>query len=309
MEANPEHAVNYGIFTRQQALAAGISAADIDRHLHRGAWMRSSRGTYEIVGRPTSGTDDLARTVLQAGGQAVVGLLAAARVYGWDLPAVPELPAVLVPHGHSPRIPALRARLAGDDVVCLGSMLVTSPARTAADLAAKLDRDVAVVVLDSALRAGLRLDDLREAIRRRRSPAARRVSALVDPCSGSVPESQARLIFLEARLPKPHTQFVVLVAGMICRADFAWPLWRLIVEIDGREHHIGAGPFQTDRTRQNALLQAGWLVLRFTVDDVRLRPQDMIAQIRHALLWRPRFNEQSDRAPRPRKPGQTGHRT
>jgi very-short-patch-repair endonuclease len=57
----------------------------------------------------------------------------------------------------------------------------------------------------------------------------------------------------------------------------------VLLEIDGREFHIGREPFQRDRTKQNALIRAGWWVLRFTVEDIRLRPAYVIAEIRHAL--------------------------
>jgi very-short-patch-repair endonuclease len=69
----------------------------------------------------------------------------------------------------------------------------------------------------------------------------------------------------------------------VARADFGWPEALLIAEIDGFGPHSSRSVFQRDRTRQNALVNAGWLVLRFTVDDIRLRPEMVVDVIRKAL--------------------------
>ncbi len=41
--------------------------------------------------------------------------------------------------------------------------------------------------------------------------------------------------------------------------------------------------FVHDRRRQNALVLAGWTVLRFTPDDLRSHPEALVAQVRAAL--------------------------
>ena len=43
---------------------------------------------------------------------------------------------------------------------------------------------------------------------------------------------------------------------------------RTIIEIDGREFHSDSLTFRRDRRRQNALLGAGWFVLRYAAADV-----------------------------------------
>jgi len=40
----------------------------------------------------------------------------------------------------------------------------------------------------------------------------------------------------------------------------------LIIEIDGRAFHTDAATFRADRLRGNALISAGWTILRFTWD-------------------------------------------
>ena len=58
---------------------------------------------------------------------------------------------------------------------------------------------------------------------------------------------------------------------------------RLLIEIDGREHHTGKEVFETDRWRQNLLLLDGWFVLRFTWAMLEERPDEVVAMVRAAL--------------------------
>ncbi len=41
--------------------------------------------------------------------------------------------------------------------------------------------------------------------------------------------------------------------------------------------------FQHDRIRQNALVLAGWTILRFTVHDLECRRAEVVAEVRAAL--------------------------
>lgn len=72
----------------------------------------------------------------------------------------------------------------------------------------------------------------------------------------------------------------------IAVADLAFPRLKLAIEVDGRAWHTSAERFQLDRTRQNRLVNAGWLVLRFTWDDLANRPRYVIATLRATLAQR-----------------------
>ena len=74
----------------------------------------------------------------------------------------------------------------------------------------------------------------------------------------------------EAGIPPPETQFPILdTAGeLILVADFAWPALRLVVETDGHAYHSGRRRLLVDRYRANALLRAGWHLMRFGYEDV-----------------------------------------
>lgn len=75
----------------------------------------------------------------------------------------------------------------------------------------------------------------------------------------------------------------VIVGGRRFEIDIAFPQRRLAIEIDGFDYHR-RDRFQHDRTRQNALINAGWTVLRFTWSDLEDRPDYVIETITRLLV-------------------------
>src|SRR4029453_15640221 len=67
-----------------------------------------------------------------------------------------------------------------------------------------------------------------------------------------------------AGLPTPQRQFRVTVDDRVYFIDLAYPAERAAIEVDGFEFHRERGTFDADRERQNGLVRAGWIVLRFT---------------------------------------------
>lgn len=65
----------------------------------------------------------------------------------------------------------------------------------------------------------------------------------------------------------------------VARVDLALPDLRLAIEHDGQAVHERPGVFTSDRRRQNALVAAGWTVLRFTAADLRRGAAPAVAQV------------------------------
>ncbi len=289
----PEEAVAYGLFSRRQALSAGYSESDVARLLRSGQWVPWARGLYRDINHCEQPEDRLLRATLLGGPMAAASHLSAAAALGWDLLDESMRATVTVPrtHGsvraHGNRV--LRRALSRHEVTVVGVLPVTTPLRTAVDLAADEPAADALVAIDSGLRLRhLTVAELNAELRSRssmpRHPHALRVVSMVDPDSGSPTESVARLIFSETGLPAPFTQYEVVVDGrFLGRVDFAWPDYWLIVEIDGFEWHSGRNAFRGDRLRQNELELAGWTVLRFPADDVRNDPDLISATVARAL--------------------------
>jgi very-short-patch-repair endonuclease len=76
---------------------------------------------------------------------------------------------------------------------------------------------------------------------------------------------------------------LVVLSGIEYWIDVAFVARRLAVEVDGWAWHCDVDRFAHDRRRQNALVLAGWTVLRFTWHDLMSRPQAVVAEIQAAL--------------------------
>lgn len=72
---------------------------------------------------------------------------------------------------------------------------------------------------------------------------------------------------------------------ILARVDVLFSAQRVVVEVDGRRFH-GQDRFQADRTRDNLLQSAGYTVLRFTWEDLTMRPHEVVNRIRQTLEMR-----------------------
>lgn len=82
----------------------------------------------------------------------------------------------------------------------------------------------------------------------------------------SAAERLAHAALRDAGIVGWRSNYAVTVGSNTYFIDVAFPAVRLAVEIDGREFHSDRVQFEQDRHRQNALVSAGWTVLRFTWD-------------------------------------------
>jgi very-short-patch-repair endonuclease len=65
--------------------------------------------------------------------------------------------------------------------------------------------------------------------------------------------------------------------------DIAFPGPKVAIEVDGWAWHVDADRFRGDRRKGNALVRAGWTLLRFTWHDLTTRPHECLAEILDAL--------------------------
>ncbi|HEY5033011.1 MAG TPA: DUF559 domain-containing protein [Actinomycetes bacterium] len=180
-----------------------------------------------------------------------------------------------------------RGHLAQHEVVGIGDIRVTTPLRTLLDCARYLEEPAAVVLADSALRKHqVSLPELWAEARRCAGPGSarvRRVVCLANVASESALETLARLLFAAHGL-HPKLQVVITDAhGFVARVDFLFEAERLVVEADGHAHHSDRASFQRDRQRCNALVAAGYRVLRFSWADVVGRPDHVVSLVRSLL--------------------------
>jgi very-short-patch-repair endonuclease len=179
-----------------------------------------------------------------------------------------------------------RGPLVAEEVVGRLGFRLTTPQRTWRDLAATLSLPALLAVTDQVLAHWCTRSELWEQLdlrpSGRGSARARSVLPVADSRADSPMESVLRWLLSAAGVPSPRLQHVIRTPSGTFRADFAWPESKVLVEFDGAVHRE-QGVFVQDLRRQNALVAAGWTVLRFTSADVLGRPEQVVAAILRAL--------------------------
>ena len=118
---------------------------------------------------------------------------------------------------------------------------------------------------------------------RRGTPTLVRLLRLAQSGAASIAELQFHQLLRTAGLSdwKPNVQ-IGDAAGLIGVADVLFPAAKLVIEIDGFAAHRDR--FVADRRRRNRLTAAGYTVLQVTWDDLRDRPETVLADLRAVLL-------------------------
>lgn len=192
--------------------------------------------------------------------------------------------------GEVPGVVLTRRGLGPDDTTTRRGTRVTTPLRTALDLARRRPVEEAVVDVDRFLRTDLvdlaSARRVADALTGRDCRHVRRVLALADGLAESPQETRLRLLLLRSGLPRPVAQHVVRDGGrFVARVDLAWPDRRIAVEYDGL-WHADPAQFRADRQRLDRLTAAGWLVVFVTAADLR-DPGQLVSRLR-SLLAAPR---------------------
>jgi len=276
----------------------GFSGAAVRRRVAEGSWHRIG-GAVILSPRPnhTAAWTDLALSwILQCtfGSHARISGSLALRRAQWHLPC--EVHIVVLrdkPRAHLSGVAVVRrseieSRSAGD--------LHFVPAREAlADCLTVLPAAIGADVLDAALqkryvRPETVVQDLSARLGRGRRSAAGLRKLIARATSGSKSEAEQRM----GRLLRgsgtgpwvPNYPLSDAAGRVMAEIDFAHLGLRIAIEVDGRAFHSDRRSFEHDRWRQNALTVGGWLVLRFTWEQITERPDEVIAVILAAVARR-----------------------
>ncbi|BBG00696.1 MULTISPECIES: DUF559 domain-containing protein [Pseudonocardia] len=277
----------HGVITRAQARACGMSPALVRRRITRGELIEVYPGVLCSTAHRATSRMLVTAAARWAGPHGVLDGVAAAIVHRM-LPRQPDRSrpvGVTVPHRVRRTVPdgiRLRRRdLAPADRVTRDGAGVTSPGLTALETAATLPDGAAF--LDRVLQRGLPFAELLAAHDRNIGAAGlpRARSLLVEAADRADSRAERRLIRHLRRAG--ITGFERGLPFGPWFVDVAFPRKRLAVEVDGWAFHSDPERFRTDRRKQNALVEAGWTVLRFTWHDIRDRPEQTVARIRRAL--------------------------
>jgi very-short-patch-repair endonuclease len=240
-------------------------------------------------------TQDLDLLTLSQGAYLLVapigGILAgysAAAMLGADCAPQEASAEVLVPRhvrAH-PQLVVRQGRADGPDRWSVRGCAVTSPERTAWDLARGLPLEEAVVALDCLARRGrfapaALLDRMISQPGARGCTHLRDIVELANPLAESAMETRLRLLLVRSGLPVPVVQHELVCDGrVVARFDLAYPRARLAIEYDGSMHDD-----RLDRRRDLRTGQLGWYTARFTASDLR-RPATTVETVRRLFAVR-----------------------
>lgn len=276
-------------FVGSDAIAAGL----LTRGQLRSRYRPIYRGVYVPRRHPASLRERIVGAML-ASPDAVVTGIAASAVHGakWVDDCAPI--ELITTTRRQPGLIVRRETLHTDEVTTIAGIRVTTPARTAFDLARHLPRNKAVARLDALMNARpFSAEDISLIVKRHRGARGLRrlrvALPLVDGGAESPKETWLRLIFLDAGLPQPTTQYVVYDEGgsYVRRIDMCWEEFKVGAEYDGEQHLTNRRQYVLDVQVNRILQRLSWSVIHVIKEDGR---EDIVHQARTALLsrgWRP----------------------
>ena len=94
-------------------------------------------------------------------------------------------------------------------------------------------------------------------------------------------ESVLRAILVEAGFAVVP-QWATTVGGVTYHPDLADPFRGIAIEANSFAHHAAKADHDADCVRYNALVTGGWIVLRFTWEQVMFEPDQVVATVRAA---------------------------
>ena len=266
-------------FTTAEAAARGISRSRLTELVRQGCLRRVFVGVYVRADLPDSTMLRARCARLVMSEHSVLCDRTAAWIHGVgvfhyaELDAIPALETCVL-RGHDPTDRGeCRGRtrdLVPDDWEWIDGVRVTTPLRTALDLACGLSRREAMAALDAFARehgvTSAQLNVLLRRYRRRRGVIqARQLVQLIEPLAESRAESWTRLEIHDHQLPRPTAQHWVLLDGVpTYRLDLAYPHARVVVEYDGEEFHSSVEQKARDAARREWLRDRGWYVIVVT---------------------------------------------
>lgn len=276
------------------AAESGMTRAQLRHGEATGRWRRVDRALYRFGADPVTDLDRAVALIVATDGAAsgtVAGVM-----HGLDAVGLSRPDVTLAPESSHKRAGVRRRDLIGE-VVEIGGIPCAGGLQTLVDLAAELDDLRWEQALESALRKKLttiaELQRWLPELGRRRTPGVARINRVLAlrpegaPPTGSILETMFVQLVRAAGLPEPLRQVRIFNehGDFVADVDFAWPELGLFIELDG-QHHAGQ-PVYDARRETNVIAATGWLVGRFTWDEV-VRYTNSTARQLDKLLTRAR---------------------
>jgi very-short-patch-repair endonuclease len=283
-----------GCVTRSQLIECGVSTRTIERMTSAGAMDPATAGVYRLL--PSKGWRDDVRAAIAALPGAIVSHHSAAAMLGF--PRTKPLAVVSVHTRTTHEFPGVCVRrthdMAPDHVHDLDGVPVTTAARTVVDLAAVLHpKHLSAIIQDLVLTSQLALPDVAVVlgeVARRGKPGVQSLRATLEML-GPEPTPMTELerrgwALLQRAGVADGVRECAVPWDPDRRFDVAWPDVRVAVEWDSRRWHGALQRMAYDRRRDRAAAINGWVVIRFTWDEVVTRPDRVVDDVRSLIRAR-----------------------
>lgn len=274
-------------FLGSEALAAGR----LTRHELRNRYRALHRDVYIPRGAELTAVLRAQACWLRSRRRGILAGFSASALHGakWIDPA---RPAEIIDTNRRPTagVRVWEERVEADEIAVVAGMRVTTPARTALDLARRHPKSSAIAAVDALMQASeLKTVDVEMLIDRYRGRqgirVARSVIELVDGGAQSPKETWLRLLLVRAGFPRPRTQIAVRNEWGWAEAylDMGWDDLKVAVEYDGDQHRSSRYQYVKDIRRLEMLERHGWIVVRVIAED---HPDDIVRRVRDARARR-----------------------
>jgi very-short-patch-repair endonuclease len=289
----------FGLFTRERAMAAGLTEDDLRRLVGRGFLVPKGRQVFASPLTPGSHLTDLAALMLDVGGPVWAYGPTSAALLDYDGFVLAPPFHLLIERGRFVRRPGhvihTSEHMNGIDRRTIRGLHTAAGARTLLALAAMpaISDELLTTALDSAIRDLHITDDhLHRRIAALRGRGRHGVTRLLAVLEGaeltrgghSWLEREFLRLVGAAGLPRPETQVVLGRAGTsLIRVDCHFPRTPVVVEVLGYRWHRTPSQTSRDAERFNRMTLDGFEPFQFTYHHIVSTPSAVVATVREAL--------------------------
>jgi very-short-patch-repair endonuclease len=288
----------HGCLSYSQAVEAGVRRSQWRSLIDDGLVVPVRRGVVRLAGAQRTSLQTIAAAVLAAGDDVIVSHATAAHVWDERIDRAIPVHVTLTDHRRTLRLPDVVAHHTTDAVdlrpVMRRGIPISNPLRVLCDVGATEPTLVATVLERFMISGYVRPDSARAALDRhakRGRDGIRALRAALDayPLGNKPPDSvlEPAMARLVERFHLPTMTFHQVVRGW--EVDFRVDDTPVIVECDGwSTHGLDRDQFERDRRKDAELRAAGYLVCRYTWQQVTKQPRNVADNLSAVLsIWAP----------------------
>jgi very-short-patch-repair endonuclease len=264
-----------GIFTTSQAERSGVSKSCLHTRLASGFIVRSYRNVYRVSSvEETFGQRCLGACLSRE--RSVISRRSAAALHGMPIGSLPDLPELIIPHGSRQKVKGIQlhqvrtmffdqrwhsGRILTPAATLVSIAPIVDPARLATCLDfAIANRLISVPRLFKSLsgthtRGMTGMQTLRNELGQRIDGRVLRRSQL---------EQKAARWLKSFGVPPGKANMMIRTSSGNVEADFAWPEFKVILEISPFYTHGSKAAQLRDAQRRRALVAEGWKIIEAT---------------------------------------------